>query len=252
MIYLGLRIPVLNLFTKPNKKAMWVFGMQKTGTTAIASLLATRSGKSCTLDTKYLWGDYYKDIINKKLCFNNHINKFSYPFSKDIIKEPSASLMINQIEKVFKLKKYIFITRHPLDTIRSILNRLNIPGNKKSINIESIHPDWQIHFSSGESYVRDLAILYVKVYSQENYIFSDNCVLVKYEDFVEDKLTFIDGLLDEFDFEKKNDITNILDKNFQPKGQVVKDYVSYFGEENYNEIKAITEQVAQKFNYNFI
>jgi adenylylsulfate kinase-like enzyme len=37
--------------TKPNKEALWVFGMQKAGTSAIASLLAHRTGKTATIDT---------------------------------------------------------------------------------------------------------------------------------------------------------------------------------------------------------
>ena len=228
--------------TKPNKDALWVFGVQKSGTSAIAGLLAHRANKTVTLDTPYLWEPYYSEIISGNLSLKHHVIKNPFPFSKDIIKEPAASVMIGHIEKIFNLPQYLFIYREPHDVIRSILNRLDLPGNKKNVNFHSIDANWQIHFKShGKNYINDLIELWINVYSQKEYINNPNCILVTYKDFVQDKQKFIDGLCKKLNYKPVKDIAHLLDHNFQPKGNSNVNLKSFFGEENYNNIENKTK-----------
>lgn len=44
------------------------------------------------------------------------------------------------------------------------------------------------------------------------------CILVKYEDFKKDKVNFISSLCGALDLPVKKDITLIMDRPFQPKG----------------------------------
>src|SRR5699024_3209315 len=94
---------ILNKFTKPNKDAIWVFGFQKSGTSAIAGLLAHMGNKSVTIDTPYLWPPNNKKIINGEISIKNYVTKYSYPFSKEIIKEPQATFFIDKIDSFFTL-----------------------------------------------------------------------------------------------------------------------------------------------------
>ncbi|SDW83771.1 sulfotransferase [Aequorivita viscosa] len=234
---------------RPNKNAIWIFGMQKSGTSAIAALLAHRSGKSVTIDTPLLWHPYSTQIKSGVLNLGQHVNNNPYPFSKDIIKEPGASLMINYIKDYFELQRYVFIVRNPFDVIRSILNRLGLEGNEVILNIDSVNKNWQPMFVDGENYVKKLADIYVKVYSQDHYLNHPNCVLVKYEDFKNNKESFIDDLCDSLELKKVNSIKNIKNKQFQPKGKQVDDFRAYFGKTNYNIILNTTIKQLEYFDY---
>jgi hypothetical protein len=227
--------------TKPNKEALWVFGMQKAGTSAIASLLAHRTGKTATIDTPLLWNPYYNQLRNNKLSFCKHITKNSYDFSKEIIKEPAASVIIDQIDEYFDLDKFIFIYRNPYDVIRSILNRLGLPGDKENIDLNLVNKNWRVHFNDGENYVESLIKLWIEVYSQNMYIENQRCIFVKYEDFVLGKQVFIDSLCDKLGYQKIHDIEYLLDHNFQPKGEPNVNLIHFFGESNYDLIEQKTK-----------
>lgn len=214
-----LKEPWLNFLHKPNKEALWVFGFQKSGTSAIASLLAYRSNKSVTIDTRFLWAPYSNSIKNNTRTMEQHVNRYSYPFSKDIIKEPGATFYIDKIESFFSLHQYVFIIRNPIDNIRSILNRLNLPGDADSIDMSDVIPTWRHKFpSKGENYIEDLCNLWLQANSQPKYMNSDNCILVRYEDFKQNKDKFITSLCERLNFEPKTNIKPIMDKQFQPRG----------------------------------
>ena len=222
---------------KPNKDVIWVFGMQKSGTSAIAGLLAHRSGKTVTIDTPELWTPHLEKLKSGQLSLKNHIYKNPYDFSKDIIKEPNATFLFDELKGIFKLKKYVVIIRNPFDTIRSILNRLGLPGDQSSININDVNPNWRgIFNNNGNNYISDLCELWNEAYSNEDMINSKSCILVKYEDFVEDKTSFIDDLCRKLNLPLKYNIELIQDKNFQPKGDKNVDLANFFGY-NYNIIK---------------
>ncbi|NNE15809.1 MAG: hypothetical protein HKN51_12575 [Saprospiraceae bacterium] len=228
---------------KPNKNAIWIFGMQKAGTSVIAGLLAMRTGKSVTIDTPLLWQPYLNQIQTGVLDFSSHIRENPEPFSKDIIKEPNASLIIDRIMSCFVLEKYVFIYRNPFDLIRSILDRLNLPGNELNISIDSVHENWEHIFGNGDNYIENLSNLWVRIYSQFDLINSRNCILVKYEDFNTDKLQVIDGLCEQLDLKPKYSITEKMNSQFQPKGNSSVNLKLFFGEENIETINRITNDV---------
>jgi len=244
-----IKVPVLNIYKKPNKNAIWIFGFQKAGTSAIAGLFAKMSGKSVTIDTVFLWGSY-KAKMNKT-GIAKHVNKYSYDFSKDIIKEPGATFYIPTIESYFKLEKYIFIVRNPYDNIRSILNRLKVAGNKEQIDLSNIDLKWRSKFKNGgENYVQDLAELWLRANNQKEYMHNHRCVLVKYEDFVYDKVGFIEKLITEFNLDKVNDISDIMNNQFQPKGNSKTSLMDFFGSKNIDTIDRICGVRMRELGYN--
>lgn len=250
IFYNRLYIPFLNLISKPNKDALWIFGFQKSGTTAIASLLAHMAGCTLSIDPKVLWSPYSKLIKNGELSIEKHAERFSYVFSKDIIKEPSTTFYIDKIESFFSLKKYVFIIRNPYSNIRSILNRLGLPGDCESIDIGEVHPSWRNKFeNNGEDYIQDLAQLWLKVNSQDYYQFNERCVLVKYEDFMKDKENFIHELCVKSGRPAKNSIQGIKNRQFQPKG-VDMDLLEFFGQDNIQKIDAVCGKRMEELGYN--
>tara|TARA_B100000508_G_scaffold141097_1_gene146971 strand:- start:63627 stop:64388 length:762 start_codon:yes stop_codon:yes gene_type:complete len=237
-----LQAEYLKVFAKPNKKAIWVFGVQKSGTTAITALISKRSGKSATLDTPMLWEPYYSKLLSGELHLIDHIKHNPYTFSRQIIKEPVASLFIKELKTYFEMNKYVMIYRDPHDVIRSILNRLGLPGNKKNVNIKDVNKNWRVHFGDGKDYIKSLTTLWINVYKQNEIISDDKCIFVKYEDFLKNKMTFIDNLVDQLNLPKKHDITEDLDFNFQVRGDNDVDLIEFFGSENYEYIKTATKK----------
>ena len=239
----------LHVFVKPNKDAVWIFGFQKSGTSAIAGLLAYMTDKSVTIDTKYLWTPYSTAIRAGHLDLEKHVNRYSYPFSKDILKEPGATFYIDKIDSFFTLNKYIFITRNPFDNIRSILNRLNLPGNQDFIDLADVPPLWRAKFSTGKDYVLDLARLWLEANDQEEYMNNERCILVKYEDFTKNKEDMIASLAKDLDLPVVRSIKKIQNHQFQPKGITNANLNTFFGEKNIAVIKEVCGKRMKELNY---
>ena len=247
----GIRSYLRNRISKPNRDAIFIFGLQKSGTSAIARLLAEKTGKSVTIDTKYLWQPHYARLISGKIKIKNHVNKYSYPFSKEIIKEPNSTFLIHQIKDFFYLNRYVFIVRNPLDNIRSILNRLNIPGDLENIDLERVNDNWKHLFlsSNGKDYINVLANLWVKANGQTEIINSKNCILVRYEDFIKDKENFIEKLVFKVGLESVNNISEFVDLQYQPKGNSNVNLKTFYGNKNYNKIIQKCSPIMRLFNY---
>lgn len=227
--------------------------MQKAGTSAIAGLLAESTGLSVTIDTKYLWDPYLTKLKNQKLSLEEHVSSKSHPFSKDIIKEPEATYIISKVDECFELNEYIYVIRNPFQNIRSILNRLGLPGNKSEIDLSTIPKVWKRFFpNKGCEYVRDIANMWVSAYGNRKYIDSDSCILARYEDFIKNKEHFIEDLAHELDLKPANDISELTSHQFQPKGNSDCDLNDFFGERNYTIIRAVCAPLMKKFDYNVI
>lgn len=249
--YYSFRQWLKNYLAIVNKDALWIFGVQKSGTSAIASLLAERTKQSVTIDTHYLWEPYLSNLNSGSLTLKEITKKYSYPFSRDIIKEPAATFFIEKVEDVFKLNKYVFIVRNPYDNIRSILNRLELPGNKKNVSLNKINHNWQYLFkeSRGENYVEVLTKHWLKANSQYQFIENKGCIVVTYEDFLKDKKQFIDNLAHNLSLDATEDISHLLNKAFQPRGNSKVNLFEFFGEENLNLITKLCANCMKYHGY---
>ena len=249
---IGIPVGILNYLYRPNKDAIWVFGLQKAGTSAIAGLLAHMNDYSVTLDTTYLWAPYSTQIKKGEVSIENHAKRYSYPFSKDIIKEPGATFYIDKIESFFNLDQYVFITRNPYSNIRSILNRLDLRGDQDHIDIKNVHPNWRSKFpGKGNHYIRDLANLWIEANDQDYYMFDKRSVLVKYEDFKKDKENFIKNMSNRLNLPIKRSIADVMDKPFQPRGNSNVDLKSFFGPQNIKVIYNICGERMEILGYNY-
>lgn len=239
-------IPVLNRVKTPNQDAIWIFGLQKSGTTAIANLLAHMSGSTVSIDPRCLWSPYGQELASGTLPMKEHAMRFSLPFSRDIIKEPSTTLYIDRVESYFFLNKYVFIVRNPYSNIRSILNRLDLPGDKTNINMKDVHINWRgIFKQGGRNYIFDLADFWLRANSQDHYLFNDRCRLIKYEDFKNDKENFIVDLCMNLDLPVTNSIKDIKNIQFQPKGNRSVNLKKFFGDTN---LKIIEDNCGRRMN----
>jgi|TARA_B110000914_G_scaffold150098_1_gene131521 hypothetical protein len=233
-----------------NKNPNFILGNQKSGTTVIASLLGELSNKKSSIDLFYS-GFRYKNFLNwkkEKISTKQFINLNKLDFSAEIIKEPHLTVFYNELKKYYPKSKFVFIVRNPIDNIRSILDRLNIKGNQLSLNNNdknNIFHSWKLVFDNSwvgqenNNYIENLASrwnLLFNIYKENN----DNIILIKYEDFSNNKLDCIKKLAKKLELNELNEINHLLNKQFQSKGKNKnQDMLSFFGKENYNIILKI-------------
>lgn len=206
---------------------------------------------SATIDTPYFWEPYFGQIISGEIDLAKHIEKHAKPFSKDIVKEPNSTFFIAKLKHSFKLEKYVFIIRNPFDNIRSILNRLEIPGDGRTLDVENLPWVWQHLFkkTGGKDYVSVLAERWAKANGQHEIIDNPACTLIRYEDFLRDKEKSIEKLALELGLTPKNPIGHLVNVQYQPKGDRKVEPHLFFGKDNYEKIGDICGKLMKKFGY---
>src|SRR5690606_9258004 len=120
--------------------------------------------------------------------------------------------------------------------------------------VDSISIQWRLIMAGeaydhrGKNYIETLALRYNKmaaVYAQDPRCF----VLVRYEDFIQSKTEHIRKLAGELGLPMKQDISAIVDQEFQPKGERVKSYAGFFGEKNLGIIEDTCSSYMRLFGY---
>ena len=252
---------ILSFFTIVNSKPLFILGNQKSGTTVIANLLSQATSKSLTSD--------FQSAISHKtlqleldfhlLKFSDFIQDYKYEFSKDIIKEPFLSYYIDELINEFPKAKFVLIIRSPFQNIRSILNRLIVPGNLEKINFDTYHeiiktPVWKLAMQSNmlgiysSHYIEAMANRWN--YIVNSYLKNSNRIhLVKYEDFLNDKGTFIYNLSNNLELKILENIEKDVNVQYQPKGNAEIDLKDFFGAVNYKMIERLCKENLKKLGY---
>ncbi len=246
-----------NGFYKLSNTKVVILGNQKSGTTAIAKLLAENTNRSVLLDSPLLWEPNLSNIIIGRLDLRQLINKNKYYFSREIIKEPNLTFLYDQLKGVYpKSVKYVFIVRDPRDNIRSILNRIKVSGNLDNIDVEqkrfTIHEkilfDSHVFNYTSDHYIEQLAERWLKA-TDVYFKSKDRFILVRYEDFKKDKIAFINKLALNLGIESKKDISTKVDIQYQPIGDHSLSWSDFFGKKNLDRINKICEERLQKLGY---
>lgn len=246
-------------FLKINKSPVIILGNQKSGTSAIAHLLADYSGLSKTIDIPEIWPPTLLNLLTGKNNLQSFAQKYPKRFAKDIIKEPNLTFFYQDLKKNHPNASFIFIVRDPRSNIRSILDRLSLPGNLEKLNVDktSLTKPWWHMFNASlwnlgcyDHYIDILAArwnLAVGVFLVNKD--SDNILLVRYEDFVKDKLGTIQELAKKLGLVQVNEIVNKLDIQYQPAGNNNSSWLDFFGSNNLARIETICHEKMQIFGY---
>ncbi len=246
-----------NSFYSLKSTKLIVLGNQKSGTTAIASLIAQATDLSSMLDSPLLWEPNYSKIVTNQINLSQLINSNKYYFSKNIIKEPNLTFLFDRLKGIYPAEvKYLFIIRDPRDNIRSILNRIKVSGNLDNISAyknkfsahENVIFDKKIMSYQYDNYIEQLAERWVssaKIYFANQTIFH----LVKYEDFNSNKIEFIYKLCETLNFKIKNDISSKVEIKYQPMGNNSSSWEEFFGSKNLTKINEICKYYISKVDY---
>jgi hypothetical protein len=236
------------LFGTVHEAPIFVLGNQKSGTTAIALLLADASGKSVTIDL-------YKEIFNPEFQtlpqnldgFGTFIKKNRVDFSRAIIKEPNLTLFYPQLQRRFPKSRFVFIVRQPHDNIRSILDNLNLRGDL-DYAVDELSPNvtkaWRYVLdnrwcmATDAHYISSLCARWnymVDVFLENQSLFK----LVRYEDFKADKKDMIHQLARRLGLTIVNDISDLVSRQYQSRGANRGiDVGAFFGAHNFQMITA--------------
>jgi hypothetical protein len=240
-------------------KPVFILGNQKSGTSAIAGLLSEATGLPVTLDfMAEIEVPLYPQVLRGELTFRDFARHHKVCFSRPLIKEPNITLLYDHLYSYFPNAQFVFVVRDPRDNIRSILDRLQLPGNLPQLTKQqrtTLSPAWGLildtawlGFPDG-NYVEMLATRW-NIMADILLAHSKRMVMVRYEDFVRDKPGAISRLAAQLGMHAPDDISLKMNVQFQPQGRNKDlDWQTFFGEDNLHRIEQRCAPRMQQLRY---
>ncbi|MFQ5510401.1 MAG: sulfotransferase [Candidatus Krumholzibacteriia bacterium] len=235
-----------------------ILGNQKSGTTAIAALLSEMTGIRATLDLKKEMSDPVIDHVKSgAMSFDAFVRRNKLDFSRPIIKEPSLTLFYDELSRYFPRSRFVMVIRDPRDNIRSILDRVGIPGNLEGLDereLEGMSRAWRLILDNrwlgieGGHYIDALAHRWnhaIDLYRRH----SERTVLSRYETFLDDKMGEITRLAEVLGMPARHDVSGRVDVQFQPAGNRGVRWVDFYGSDNLARIESICAERMAGFDY---
>ena len=240
-----------------NREPIFFLGNQKSGTTAIAAMTAAFAGRPVALDLRREQSCPSVDaVLREEITISRFIALNWRDFRQPLIKEPDLTLLWPKLRSFYPRAKYVYIVRDPRDNIRSILNRVEIQGNLNELppaSIEHLTPGW-IAVIDGRNvpkksvhYIERLALRWNwmnDLYRQ----FQSSTVLIRYEDFINDKSNEIARLANAVGLEERADISHLLDRQYQMRGNRSVNWYEFFGS-NLEKIEVTCREYLMAFGY---
>jgi hypothetical protein len=241
-----------------NETPIFALGNQKTGTTAIAVLLAERARLS--VEWVLTAGDstLVVDLCRGAVPLDTLVEKNQLEFSRDVMKAPNLMFLHGPLRKKFAEAQFVMVMRDPRDNIRSILDRLELPGDSETLDsqrYDGMSKGWRLVVDGswmgieGENYVDQLAARWnraARIYLKHQ----DDIKLIRYEDFMEGKVEAINDLVSSLGEQAKDGIKEKIDRQFQPRGHRRDvDWVSFFGGPNLMRIERRCAEAMNALGY---
>jgi hypothetical protein len=254
------KLAVKDTFARPHPRPIFILGHQKSGTTAIAALLAEMLGEQYSHDLFVSRGiSNIDDLYAGRVSADSLLRAAPSAFAAGVIKEPDLTLIYESLRKKFPQADFVFVVRDPRSTIRSILNRLGIPGNVDRLSLAqeqqiSRRPIWREILNP--RWIEDKSQHHVEVLAHRWCKFAaiylghpDGMQLLRYEDFDSDKVSSLSQLAGRLQRTPRRDISHLVDHQFQPRGQRGVSFDEFFGAENVSRIEKICASKMEEFGY---
>lgn len=188
-----------------NHEPRFVLGNQRSGTTAVAALLADVTGASVELDlTREVFAPTFDLLRSGEMTIGEHVRRNRASYSRRIIKEPHLTPFLDQLREHFPDARFAVVVRDPRDNIRSLYDYLEIPGDCAEPRLSSSRrvarwKSWRMVVDGGwlgldgRQGLEHLAHRWnmcADVYLHNR----DQVILVRYEDFLADRLGLVRSL----------------------------------------------------------
>lgn len=234
----------------------FILGMQKSGTSAVAGLLSLRTGIPIALDLAREWRRCtIVRASGSDRAFERYVRRNGIDFARRIVKEPGLTYVYDRLAARWPSARSLVVVRDPVATIRSIVERLEIPGDLDASAVDMrrrVPQAWHAVLDNrwlgvrSEHYIDQLAdrwCIAAKLALEE----SDRRMTIRYEDFVADKIGVLDEIAEHFELPIVAEVDAFLEVPFQPPGQR-RDPKLVFGS-NLERIKRITAPLARRLGY---
>lgn len=264
---------MVNLFKSKKEKnesitKIVVLGHQKSGTTVIAKLLGKISCLKISSDPLYKIdrgrAEVTQKLINQPESLISHCQNRPKLFHQPIVKDPDFTFIYPWIKNYYKNARFLFIIRDPRDTIRSICNRLGLTSF--DMNTEFGIPEmkrgtrhWELILSGQLPKNEETTDLSFNIVQHLAYrwnkaaaVYLENAheiELVRYEDFLTDKVRFIHTLASKLGLPVQKSISRYVNVQYQPKGNSDVEWKDFFGEENLSMIEDICSEYMSFYGY---
>jgi len=249
---------LLGRFVQPASEPVFVVGNQRSGTSAIAELMGEMAGLRTAIDLyDEMIRPSYHEVLAGTVDLASFVEKNRLDFSRDLIKEPNLTFLHEELARFFPGSKTVFVVRDPRDNIRSILNRLQVPGTLTDLDpgaFPAITPAWRMIVDSAGvalpdgNHIERLAHRWMRmarVYRDHE----DSMTLIRYEDFVRDKEATLRWLVRQVGHRPAHDVTARLDVQFQRPGDRAVPLPEFFGQQNLATIEAVCASEMALFGY---
>jgi hypothetical protein len=245
-----------SLFSRPHDAPLFIFGNQKSGTSAIAGLLSAATGEALIRDFAGAREPHLGRLMRGETSVSGFVKKNAWAFSAPIVKEPGLTFVAPQLLDHFPAGRAVFILRNPWSNIKSILGRLKLRGDAASPVRDDggrINTTWQSILSgrdlglAPDHYVGTLAARWVRA-ARICESLGDRVVTIRYEDFNRSKRATIHDSIRKLNMTARHDISAIVDYPFQRGGTPAVSMSEFFGP-NLARIDEICATQAAHFGY---
>jgi hypothetical protein len=253
-----LRCRLRSLRAHAHPAPLIVLGNQKSGTTAIAALLARYAGLPVTLDMPAIcWS--IQGLLRAERPLETFARKYRSYFSAQIIKEPWLTFLAPQVAEVVPRATFLLVVRDPRDNIRSICDRLAVRGDHDDTPraIHRLTRGWREIFltespadAAETHYIESLAQRWRQAARVPKELGAAKVTVIRYEDFLDDKAGCIARLARGLGRDQAEDIAHLVDLPFQPLGPNRNvDWQDFFGPRNLSRIERICADEMQALAY---
>lgn len=248
---------LLGRFVEPSREPVFVVGNQRSGTSVIAQLMGEMAGLSTAIDLyDEMIRPSYHEVLAGTLDIASFVEKNRLDFSRDLIKEPNLTFLYDELARFFPRAQTVFVVRDPRDNIRSILNRLQVPGDLPDLDhhAAAVTPAWRMILDSAGvalpdgNYIARLAHRWTRM-AQVYRDHGESMVLIRYEDFVRDKEASLRRLVRQVGRAPAHDVTARLDVQFQRPGDRGVPLQEFFGQQNLATIESVCASEMRFFGY---
>lgn len=239
---------------------VFILGNQKSGTTAIAALLAECIGEPYTPDVLYPHKVQLKDLLDGATSVAALARNHPESFQATVVKDNDFTFLYPSLAETFPTAGFVFVVRDPRQNIRSVLNRLKLPGDLDSLPEEQYGqlrkrlPGWHTILtgasfgSPADHYIDVLADRWVR--ANEVYLAArDRMTLLRYEDFDAAKRPVIERLATGLGFPVVNNISEVQDRQYQPLGDRSVTPEAFFGRDNLRRVERRCAALMPAFGY---
>lgn len=202
------------LVARVNEDGIWIIGHGRSGTTAIATLVARYGGLA--IAPEHGWATRHcRDIHAGRMSLDAFFRRYKLAFSLPIVQTPGLTPILPMLKERYPRVRMIYIVRDPRDVVCSVITQSN-QGDSEEFKITN--PNFIVFdnrwLGIDESdpvrsvarcwcYLIDLAGRYPDIR------------FYRYEDFTENKVAFIGALAADYGIAQRHDISDQLDVQFR-------------------------------------